>query len=192
MGAVECRKIRRGYARARRLRARHDADTVTLTTPVRNRRGVVQGTRQGTRWLTSDLFIAEPQVNLLFGLAKHFQLSIGGGYRFTGAEQSTTIGSPARAAASRCESGRPGKAFLLHAREVWQQHTRRLRQSRSRLAIRSRPTMTHRRSTGTCRLHYRSRARQRRIQGRVRRRRNPDDGIFEREVPEKGPNTLRQ
>ena len=61
-------------------------DTVTLTTPVRDRRGVVLGTRQGTRWLTSDLFIAEPQVDLLFGLTKHFQLSIGGGYRFTNAE----------------------------------------------------------------------------------------------------------
>ena len=62
------------------------AETVTLTSVARDRRGVVQGTRQGTRWLTSDLFIAEPQVDLLFGLTKHFQVSVGGGYRFTGAE----------------------------------------------------------------------------------------------------------
>jgi hypothetical protein len=62
-------------------------ETVTLTTPVRDRRDVVQGTRQGTRWLTSDLVVAEPQIDLLFGLTKHFQLSIGGGYRFTSAER---------------------------------------------------------------------------------------------------------
>ena len=62
-------------------------EAVTLTTPVRDRRGVIQGTRQGTRWLTSDLVVAEPQVDLLFGLTKHFQLSIGGGYRFTRAER---------------------------------------------------------------------------------------------------------
>jgi hypothetical protein len=62
-------------------------ETVTLTTSVRDRRGVVPVTRQGTRRLTSDLIVAEPQVDLLFGLTKHLQLSIGGGYRFTRAER---------------------------------------------------------------------------------------------------------
>jgi hypothetical protein len=60
-------------------------ETVTLTT--RDRRGLIQGTREGTQWLTSDLVVAEPQVDLLFGLTKHLQLSIGGGYRFTRAER---------------------------------------------------------------------------------------------------------
>jgi hypothetical protein len=60
-------------------------ETVTLTT--RDRRGLIQGTRQGTRWLTSDLVVAEPQVDLLFGLTRHLHLSIGGGYRFTRAER---------------------------------------------------------------------------------------------------------
>jgi hypothetical protein len=61
------------------------SETVTLTT--RDRRGLIQGTREGTRWLTSDLVVAEPQVDLLFGLTKHLHLSIGGGYRFTSAER---------------------------------------------------------------------------------------------------------
>jgi hypothetical protein len=60
-------------------------ETVTLTT--RDRRGAVQGTREGTRWLTSDLFVAEPQIDLLVGLTKHLHLGLGGGYRFANAER---------------------------------------------------------------------------------------------------------
>jgi hypothetical protein len=61
------------------------SETVTLTT--RDRRGLIQGTREGTRWLTSDLVVAEPQVDVLVGLTRHLHLSIGGGYRFTSAER---------------------------------------------------------------------------------------------------------
>jgi hypothetical protein len=60
-------------------------ETVTLTT--RDRRGLLQGTREGTQWLRSDVVVAEPQIDLLLGLTKHLQLSIGGGYRFTSAER---------------------------------------------------------------------------------------------------------
>lgn len=60
-------------------------ETVTLTT--RDRRGLIQSTREGTQWLTSDLVVAEPQVDLLFGLTKRLRLSVGGGYRFASAER---------------------------------------------------------------------------------------------------------
>lgn len=60
------------------------SETVTLTT--RERRGATLSTHQGLRGITTDLFIAEPQVNLLVGLTKHLHLDIGGGYRFAGAE----------------------------------------------------------------------------------------------------------
>jgi hypothetical protein len=60
------------------------SETVTLTT--RDRRGLVQGTVQGSRFLSSGLFIAEPQVDFLMGLTKHLRLSVGGGYRFAMAD----------------------------------------------------------------------------------------------------------
>jgi hypothetical protein len=60
-------------------------ETVTLTT--RDRRGAIQGTREGTRWLASDLFVAEPQIDLLVGLTKRLHLAVGGGYRFANAER---------------------------------------------------------------------------------------------------------
>ena len=60
-------------------------ESVTLTT--RDRRGTTLGTREATRWVTSDLFVAEPQVDLLFGLTKHIKLDIGGGYRFAHADR---------------------------------------------------------------------------------------------------------
>jgi hypothetical protein len=60
-------------------------ETVTLTT--RDRRGVIEATRAATRWATNDLFVAEPQVDLLVGLTKHLALDVGGGYRFATAER---------------------------------------------------------------------------------------------------------
>lgn len=59
-------------------------ESVTLTT--RDRRGATIGTRDATRWLRSDLFVAEPQVDLLVGLTKHIKLDIGGGYRYAHAD----------------------------------------------------------------------------------------------------------
>jgi hypothetical protein len=60
-------------------------ETVTLTT--RDRRGVIEGTREATRWTANDLFVAEPQIDLLFGLTKRLHLDVGGGYRFASAER---------------------------------------------------------------------------------------------------------
>jgi hypothetical protein len=60
-------------------------ETVTLTT--RDRRGVIETPRDATRWVSNDLFVAEPQVDLLVGLTKHLALDVGGGYRFASAER---------------------------------------------------------------------------------------------------------
>ncbi len=61
--------------------------TETITLTARDRRGVVEATREATRWTTNDLFVAEPQVDLLIGLTKRLHLDIGGGYRFASAER---------------------------------------------------------------------------------------------------------
>ena len=61
------------------------SDTVTLTS--RDRRGLTLSTREATRWLSSDLFVAEPQVEALVGLTRHMKLGIGGGYRFAAADR---------------------------------------------------------------------------------------------------------
>jgi hypothetical protein len=60
-------------------------ETITLT--ARDRRGVIEATREASRWTTNDLFVAEPQVDVLVGLTKHLHLDIGGGYRFATAER---------------------------------------------------------------------------------------------------------
>ncbi len=60
-------------------------ESVTLTT--RDRRGTTIGTREATRWVRSDMFVAEPQVDLLLGLTKHIKLDIGAGYRFAHADR---------------------------------------------------------------------------------------------------------
>jgi hypothetical protein len=60
------------------------SETVTLMT--RDRRGVMLATREGMRWFTTDLLVAEPQIDLSVGLTKHLHLEIGGGYRFATAD----------------------------------------------------------------------------------------------------------
>jgi hypothetical protein len=73
----------------------------TLSGDVRGLVGLGQGTasdlvtltdRQGrkisgTRFFSSDFFVAEPQADVLVRLTRHLQLAVGGGYRFTSADR---------------------------------------------------------------------------------------------------------
>jgi hypothetical protein len=58
------------------------ADTVSFATRARGG-SVVESTENVAR--SSDLFVAEPQADLLIRLTKHLHLDLGGGYRLVGA-----------------------------------------------------------------------------------------------------------